>query len=109
MLIQDHINNTSTDFQLFKVPLSQVQEYLCHLKAIFIDRKFQQFPNQLCKVHSLQILEIEGLEFLEALHEGLGSLTSLTQHGLSRCYSLTTFPEGLETSIFFMKLDWFQV
>ena len=58
LLIQDHIDNASTDFQLFKVPLPQVQEHLCQLEAVFIDGNIQQFPNQLCKVHSLQILEI---------------------------------------------------
>ena len=99
------MDNASTDFQLFKVLLSQVQYHSCQVKAIFIDGKFQQFPNQSCKVHSLKILDMKGLELLEALHEGLWSLTSLTHHGLSQCNSSTTLPEGLENLTSLMELE----
>jgi hypothetical protein len=61
-------------------------------------RSYQQCINRLPTIQSssFTILDIEKLELLEALHEGLGSLTSMTHHGLSRCNSLTTLPEGLE-------------
>jgi Leucine-rich repeat (LRR) protein len=99
LIIHDHTDNASTDFQLFKVPPSQHQEHLCQLKTIFINGNFQHLPKQLWDVHSLKILDVEGLKMLKALHEGLGNLTSLTHLNLTQCKSLRTLPEGLRNLI----------
>jgi Leucine-rich repeat (LRR) protein len=95
LLIHDHTHNVSTDFQLFKAPLSHDKQRPCQLKIIFINGNFQQLPRQLWELHSLKSFDIEGLEMMEALPEALGNLTSLTHLNFSRCKRLRTLPNNL--------------
>ena len=89
------MDNASTGFQLLEVLLPRNQEQSCQLEAIFLNGNFQQIPKQLWELYSLKSFDIEGLETLEALDEGFGNLTSLTNLKVTRCKRLRTLHEGL--------------